>query len=264
MAGRGVLVTGGSSGLGAAMVRRFALGGDRVWFTYRSHPDAAARLVAEVAEAGGKAEAFELDQGDAGSHRRLLERVHGPVDVLVNNAAVGTKTVENCVDGPVEQRDEAFLRVNSVGPLWMIRALLPAMLERGYGKIVNVCSVGGGIATFPAFDIADGMSKAALAYLTRHLAAQLVHDPVHVFAICPGATHTPMLRASLLDALNAAQLAELTSRLPGGRLLDPAELAELTWWLCEEPAALLHGAVLDASRGLGVHPGLVTGPETVC
>jgi len=254
---RGVLVTGGSSGIGAATVRRFAAAGDRVWFTYRSNEKAAADLTVELAEAGAKVEAFEFDQGDQDSHARLMDAVTGPVDVLVNNAAVGSKTVAGQAEGPAV--DATFLRVNTVGPLWLIRDLLPGMLDRGHGKIVNMASVGGGIATFPGFHIADGMSKAALAYLTRHLAAELTGEPVDVFAICPGAVLTPMFRASVLDGLSVEEHVALTRRLPGNRLILPEEIAELAWWLCEDAASVLHGAVLDASLGLGVHPGLLTG-----
>ncbi|WP_207945365.1 SDR family NAD(P)-dependent oxidoreductase [Actinomadura sp. 7K534] len=257
---RNVLVTGGSSGIGRAAVRRFARAGDRVWFTYNHGRDRAEGLLAELAGGTGHPPlAFEFEQGDWQSHQRLLASLPGPVDVLVNNAAVGTKTVERYAPDAVHRHDEAFLRVNSVGPLWLIRELLPAMLERGYGKIVNIASVGGGIAQFPGFHVADGMSKAALAYLTRHLAAQLSHAPVEVFAVCPGAVETSMLEASTLAALGPEERRDLEAGLPKGRLLQPEEIAELAWWVCGDGARALHGAVLDASLGLGVHPGLVTG-----
>ncbi|RCG31130.1 SDR family NAD(P)-dependent oxidoreductase [Sphaerisporangium album] len=254
-----MLVTGGSAGIGRACVRRFAAGGDRVWFTYRSGRSRAEALVAELADTGAQSGAFEFDQGDWASHEQLLDALPGPVDVLVNNAAVGSKTVEDYVPGADHERVAAFLRINSVGPLWLIQRLLPGMLERGYGKVVNVASVGGGIAVFPGFHIADGMSKAALAYLTRQLAAELAHRPVEVFAVSPGAVETAMLEASTLSGLSAGERAALESRLPRGRLLQPEEIAEVVWWLTGDHAVPLHGAVIDASMGLGVHPGLLTG-----
>jgi NAD(P)-dependent dehydrogenase (short-subunit alcohol dehydrogenase family) len=183
--------------------------------------------------------------------------------VLVNNAAVGSKTVVDHVTGPDHERTAAFLRINSVGPLWLIERLLPGMIGRGYGKVVNIASVGGGITVFPGFHVADGMSKAALAYLTRHLAAELVHQPVDVFAINPGAVETPMLEASTLAGLSPAEREALEARLPGGRLLQPEEIASIVWWLTGEPAVPLHGAVIDASMGLGVHPGLISQPAQV-
>ncbi|MFJ6676578.1 SDR family NAD(P)-dependent oxidoreductase [Actinosynnema sp. NPDC091369] len=257
---RTVLVTGGSSGIGRAAVARFAAAGDRVWFTYRSGRDRAERIVAEHTAAGGEVAAFPFEQGDWVSHQRLAAELPGPVDVLVNNAAVGSKTVESQVDGEAEQA-AAFFRVNSLGPLWLAQQVLPDMLLRGDGVVVNVASVGGGIATFPGFHVADGMSKAALTYLTRHLAAELAHEPVRVFAVCPGAVDTEMLRASTLDGLSPEARDALLARLPGGRLIRPDEVAELIHWLAQPAAALLHGAVVDASMGLGAHPGLLTGPS---
>ncbi len=103
------------------------------------------------------------------------------------------------------------------------------------------------------------MSKAALAYLTRHLAAELVHQPISVFAVCPGAVDTTMFQESTLIPLPAQQRLAFTARLPQGRLIEPIEIAELTWWLATGDARVLHGAVIDASMGLGVHPGLITG-----
>ncbi|HEY7487289.1 MAG TPA: SDR family NAD(P)-dependent oxidoreductase [Streptosporangiaceae bacterium] len=257
-----MLVTGGSSGIGRATVDRFARAGDRVWFTYRLGRARAEIVVSELCRDGHRqVAAFEFNQGDWQSHQRLLAGLPGPVDVLVNNAAVGSKTVERYSREAGHRHDEAFFQVNSVGPLWLVRQLVPGMIDRGYGKIINIASVGGGVAQFPAFHVADGMSKAALAYLTRHLAAELAHAPVEVFALCPGAVETAMLEASTLAALTPGERYALEDRLPKGRLLQPEEIANLVWWLCGDDARALHGAVIDASMGLGVHPGLLTGGQ---
>lgn len=255
---RNILVTGGSRGIGRATVERFSRSGDQVWFTYRSAAQDARVLVKELTAAGTHAEAFEFDQGNWPSHLNLLRRLPGPVDVLVNNAAVGTKTVEHYVQGSAQQRDAAIFQINSAGPLWLIGQILPGMIARGYGKIINLASVGGGVAAFPGFGIADGMSKAAIAYLTRHLAAELTHHPVSVFAVCPGAVDTEMLQASTLAPLAPRQRWALTSGLPQHRLIQPEEIAEVVWWLSTDHACPLSGAVIDASMGLGVHPGLIT------
>jgi NAD(P)-dependent dehydrogenase (short-subunit alcohol dehydrogenase family) len=259
---RAVLITGGSSGIGCAMVERFARGGDRVWFTYRLGRERAGEIVGRITSEGiGDVTALEFDQGEWGSHQVLLEQIPGPVDVLINNAALGSSTVERYIGAHEGAQDLAMFRVNSIGPLWLTKQLLPGMLERGYGKIVNICSVGGGVAQFPGFRLADGMSKAALAHFSRQLSAELAHTPVDVFAVCPGAVETGMVEASTLGRLPAGRRAELISRLPKGRLIQPAEIAELVWRLCEDDARILHGAVLGASLGLGVHPGLLTGPD---
>jgi NAD(P)-dependent dehydrogenase (short-subunit alcohol dehydrogenase family) len=256
---RNVLITGGSSGIGRACVASFGDGGDRVWFTYRSGHERARQIIAELSAAGAQVEAFEFDQGDWKSHQRLVASLPGPVDVLINNAAVGSRSIQQYVAGSDADRTAAFLQINSVGPLWLSQQILPGMIERGYGKVVNIASVGGGIAAFPGFHVADGMSKAALTYLTRHLAAELTHEPVDVFAVCPGAVDTAMLQASTLSGLSAQERRALEARLPGGRLLRPEEVAAVVWWLTGRDAVLLHGAVIDASMGLGVHPGLLSG-----
>ncbi|MGP4111047.1 SDR family NAD(P)-dependent oxidoreductase [Streptomyces sp. 4N509B] len=265
---RNVLITGGSAGIGRAAVERFARAdGWRVWFTYRHGADRARELVERLRDearaagtgggGGGDVAAFALDQGDWDSHQRLLAALPGPVDVLVNNAAVGSKTVEWHAPGPPHRHASAFFQINAVGPLWLVEQLLPGMLERGRGTIVNVASVGGGVTHFPGMRAADGMSKAALAYLTRHLAAELVHTPVRVVALCPGAVETGMFEASTLARLTPERRAAFTARLPGGRLITPEEIAELVWWLAGDHAAALHGAVIDASMGLGVRPDLM-------
>ena len=260
---RTVLVTGGSSGIGAAAVRLFAHRGDIVWFTYHQGKDRAEGLAEELAEApGGKPREFFLDQGDFDSVQGLLAMLPGEVDVLVNNAGLGTATVElNGVDSTHGQ-DELFAQVNCLGPLWLTQHLLPGMVARGYGKILMMSSVGGGIAAFPGFRDADGMSKAAIAFLARKLAAELSHQPVDVFCVCPGAVDTPMFRRSTLDPLPDEAVTALLAGLPQGRLISPEEVAELLWWLTTDAASILHGAVLDASMGLGVHPGLITAGQS--
>jgi NAD(P)-dependent dehydrogenase (short-subunit alcohol dehydrogenase family) len=103
------------------------------------------------------------------------------------------------------------------------------------------------------------MGKAAVAFLARQMAAELAQAPVDVFAICPGATETPMLEASTLSAMAPETRRAFVERLPKHRLAQPAEIAELACFLCSPQSRILHGAVLDASLGLGVNPGLVTG-----
>lgn len=259
---RTVLVTGGSNGIGRATVERFARGGDRVCFTYRLGRERAQELIGLLASEGHESvQALEFDQGNEESHRRLLDALPEPVDVLVNNAAVGSKTVERYAPASKQAQDAAMFTINSLGPLWLVQDLVPGMLERGYGKIVNLSSVSGGVGQFPGFRLADGMSKAAVAFLTRQLAAELAQTPVDVYAVCPGAVETDMFEASTLSRLSPQERESLVSSLPKGRLIQPEEIAEVVWWLCGEGGRVMNGAVVDASLGLGVHPGLLTGRQ---
>jgi NAD(P)-dependent dehydrogenase (short-subunit alcohol dehydrogenase family) len=252
---RTVLITGGSSGIGEAMVKAFAAEKYNVWFTYNKGKDRAGKLLEMFS--GKEVLAFHLELGNRESHEKLIQELPGPVDILINNAGLGSKTVQK-VSEETHEQDAALMMVNAVGALWLTRALLPSMLERGFGKIILVSSVGGGITQFPGFHLADGMSKAALAYLGRHLQARHSLDPIDVFTICPGATDTPMFQASTLEKLDEAARKKLVDSLPGRRLIEPEEIAKLVVWLCTEEAQILRGAVLDASLGLGVNPGTLT------
>ena len=149
------------------------------------------------------------------------------------------------------------MHVNATGTLWLTQAILPQMRKRGFGKIVILSSVGGGVTQFPGFRLADGMSKAALAHLGRQLAAELAHEPIDVFTVCPGAVDTPMFRQSTLDHLSEKDRKALIESLPDKRLIEPREIAELVLWLCSPAGRVLRGAVLDASLGLGVYPALL-------
>lgn len=253
---RTTLITGGSSGIGRAMVREFARSGYTTWFTYYRGKDRAESLASE--RGIGDVRPFHLDLGDRQSHIQLMKDLPGPVDILINNAGLGSKTVEQVSRDPHEQ-DRVLMMVNAVGALWLTRDVLPSMEDRGFGKIILVSSVGGGVTQFPGLHPSDGMSKAALAYLGKHLQARYAGQPIDFFTICPGATETPMFEASTLAHLDTRTRRAFIEALPGNRLIDPEEIGKLALWLCTEEARVLRGAVLDASLGLGVHPGIVTG-----
>ncbi|MFW6347637.1 MAG: SDR family NAD(P)-dependent oxidoreductase [Cyclonatronaceae bacterium] len=252
---RNILITGGSSGIGIELVRLFYHDGFNVWFTYRSGKSQAAALVEELRSPASSATltALKWDAADRQSLEKLAAALPERLDVLINNAGVGTATVKKLSDDPYEQ-DRFMMMVNAVAPLWLVRKVLPGMKKHG-GRIINISSVGGGITQFPNFTTADGMSKAALAFMSRQLSAELTQDPVDVFAICPGAVETPMFSASTLDHLDAEERRQLIRNLPGGRLIEPLEIARIARFLCTPAGSVLRGAVLDASLGLGSNPG---------
>ena len=248
-----VLVTGGTSGIGREFVDVFAKNGFEVWFTFFSDNEKPSEVVQAYPNV---ATAFKLDLADYASVEALAASLPTVPDVVIHNAGLGSKTVEKVSDTPHGQA-EALIRVNSVGTLWLNNLLLPKMLERGSGKIILLSSVGGGVTQFPGFNYADGMSKAAIAFLGRTLGADLAQSGVDVFTICPGATNTPMFQASTLNHLNDEGQKKVIASLPKMRLIDPREIAELGYFLTTDAGRVLHGAVLDASMGLGVNPGLL-------
>ena len=255
---KSVLITGGSNGIGRSMVECFAQAGYEVWFTYRNGRERAEALMESLP--GKAVQAFYFDQGNWESQNDLLQALPGTVDILINNAALGSATVNTYVN-ETHLQEQALFQVNTIGTLWLTQSLLPAMLAQGFGKIIILSSVGG-LTPFPQFRLADDMSKAALAFMTKQLGAELCQTPVDVFAICPGATETVMFEASTLNGLSPAERLSFIHSLPKHRLIQPEEVADLALYLCSDAASILHGCVLDASLGLGVHPGLITGKNT--
>jgi len=249
-----VLITGGSSGIGRQFVDVFANNGFDVWFTYFTENENPAEVSKSYTK--NSVTSFKLDLADYSSIETLVKALPSVPDVVIHNAGLGSKTVEKVSSTPQGQA-EALIKVNAIGTLWLNNLLLPKMLERGSGKIILLSSVGGGVTQFPGFNYADGMSKAAIAFLGRTLGADLAQTGVDVFTICPGATDTPMFRASTLNHLNEEEQKQVVASLPKFRLIDPREIAELGYFLTTDAGKLLHGAVLDASMGLGVNPGLL-------
>ena len=251
---RNILVTGGTGGIGRAFVDRFVQNGDKVWLTFVKESELPDSIVASYEPES--VQAFQLDLGDHGSVAQLVKALPGTPDVLIHNAGLGSATVEYVSDIAHEQ-SQLLIQVNAIGTLWLNELLMPAMIKRGSGKIILISSVGGGVTQFAGFNYADGMSKAAIAFLGRTLAADLTHTGVEVFTICPGATNTPMFAASTLNDLSESDRKELIEALPKSRLIEPQEIAELGFFLASESGKILHGAVIDASMGLGVNPGLL-------
>lgn len=248
------LVTGASRGIGEAILRKFVSEGIYVIGTYNSSPDKAQTIIKELGES--KVEFHSFQQGNLDSHNALIQSIDKPIDILVNNAGLGSKTVESVSSNKFEQ-DLALMKVNALGPLWLCEAIIPKMIERKQGKVINMSSVGGGVFHFPGFRHADGMSKSAVSFMTKQMAAELAQENVDIFALCPGATETDMFNASTLEQLNEEEKQSFVANLPKKRLIQPQEIAELCYFLTKEESQLLHGAVIDSSLGLGTNPALI-------
>jgi NAD(P)-dependent dehydrogenase (short-subunit alcohol dehydrogenase family) len=261
--GKIAFVTGGYGGIGRECVKALLAHGATVAFTYADGREPEADVLKIVNDVPDRLSAHALELRSTVSIQNCLAQAMtrwGRIDILINNAAVGSATVAAYANDPNEQ-DSAMLSINADGTLKMCQAFLALMRNKitDYSlKIINLSSVGGGITAFPGFRLSDGMSKAAVAFLTRQLAAELTDSMIDVFAICPGATNTKMFQASTLDAMTPEQRNEFTDHLPKHRLIAPAEIANIIIFLASGYSTPLHGAILDASMGLGVRPGLIT------
>ena len=219
MRGRTALVTGGSRGIGRAVVVRFEQLGARVLAPTRA----------------------ELDLTDAAAVEAYAAALDEPVDILVNNAGI------NPLAGIDELTDDVLaetLAVNLTAPLRLCRALAPAMAARGYGRIVNVSSVWTVVGR--ARRLPYTVSKTGLNGLTRALAVELAPRGVLVNAVAPGIVATELTRQNNTPG----QIAALVGQIPLGRLAAADELAEVIAFLASERNSYITGQVLLCDGGL--------------
>jgi NAD(P)-dependent dehydrogenase (short-subunit alcohol dehydrogenase family) len=245
MAGRNVLITGGSRGLGRALGMAFARAGARVVLVAR-HADELADAVVAIRATGGEAHAIVADVADRDATHAIAGQAAaavGPIDVLVNNAStLGPVPLRLLLDTDCEDLDRA-LAVNLVGPFRLTKAIAGTMVLRGGGVIVNVTSD----AATEAYERwgAYGASKAALEQLGRVWAAELAGTGVRVFNVDPGEMDTRMHA----DAIPDANRAELS---------DPARVADaIVGLLAAEP-----GPAAGARVAIRVGPAAVSTTET--
>jgi NAD(P)-dependent dehydrogenase (short-subunit alcohol dehydrogenase family) len=187
------LVTGGNRGIGLEVCRALGRLGHTVWLTARD-PAAARDRAAELSAQGLDVTALPLDVTDTGSVAAAaaeVERVHGRLDVLVNNAAITYDTWQRASTADLDVVTAAF-DTNLYGPWRAVQAFLPLLRASGRARVVNVSSEGGSLAGMGAGTPAYSTSKAALNALTRVLAAELRGDGILVNAVCPGWVATDM------------------------------------------------------------------------
>lgn len=256
-----VLVTGGTQGIGESVVHTLMEKTDyTVHITYRS---SSAKADALCEQYSGRLFAHKLDQGDPKAIETASFLQEHDWYGVVFNAALGSATVKQYAaqDGDVlgSKNDIAMLNVNALGPLWIYRMIQQKLEHKTTpSKLIFVSSVGGGITAFPKFTLSDGMSKCAVSFLARQLAAENTHTPIDVFSICPGATETAMFKASTLDDFDAKERDAFEKAQAKQRLIQPTEIAYWIEQLLRPESTVLHGANIDASMGLGIRPGIMT------
>ena len=233
--GRVALVTGGASGIGAAVARRLHDEGARV---------ASLDLDGEapngvLALSGDVSRSAEVDAAVAKARAEL-----GPIDVLVCSAGVPGESLPT-----VDVTDDEWRRVmgiNADGVFFCNRAVIPDMVERGFGRIVNVSSIAGKEGNPMAG--AYSASKAAVIALTKAIGKDLARTGVLVNCVAPAVIETP-----ILDGISEEHIGYMVDRIPMGRMGEPEEVAALICWLASEECSFSTGATYDVSGGRAVY-----------
>jgi 2-dehydro-3-deoxy-L-rhamnonate dehydrogenase (NAD+) len=231
--GRTALVTGGASGIGAATAARLRAGGAEVAVFDREPVEGYVSLTGDIASSA-----------DVGAAVAEAERTLGRIDVLVNSAGIPGESLRTVDVGDDEW--QRVLGINANGSFWMCRAVVPGMIERGYGRIVLVASIAGKEGNPMA--AAYSASKAAVIAMTKAIGKDVAGTGVLVNCIAPAVIETP-----ILDGLSQHHIDYMVERIPLGRMGKADEVAALACFLASEDLTFSTGATYDISGGRAVY-----------
>jgi len=236
--GRGAVVTGGARGIGFACAERIAASGAKVslW-----DMDAAALDEASKKLRGAHTVTVDItSEGSVAAAAKAASAALDQVDILVNNAGITGSNKKTWEYDPAEWR--RVIDVDLTGAFLCSRALVPGMLARRYGRIVNMASVAGKEGNPNA--AAYSSAKAGLIGLTKSLGKELATENVIVNCVTPAAAETDLFKQMTED-----HIAYMRSKIPMNRFVQPSEIAALVAWLCSEECGFSTGGVFDISGG---------------
>jgi len=252
--GRSAVVTGSTSGIGLGIAARFAAAGANVMLNGFGDPGEIERIRRDLATHGSKVGYHGADMARPGEIVALVAdaaREFGAVDILVNNA--GIQHVAPVQDFPPEQW-ERVIAINLSAAFYATRAALPGMLARNWGRIVNIASVHGLVASVQKS--AYIAAKHGLVGFTKAVALETAETGVTCNAVCPGWVLTPLVDRQIRaraetegKTYEQAKLALVSEKQPSKEFVTPAQIAELALFLCGDGAAQIRGQAIAADGG---------------
>ncbi|HEY9734297.1 MAG TPA: SDR family NAD(P)-dependent oxidoreductase [Drouetiella sp.] len=256
---RVALVTGASRGIGKAIALDLASQGARVAILSRNHEALTETKSALEALTSNPCQTFQCDVGEPDLLESVIERLqnsHGKLDIIVNNAGVFSATALVSQDLASWRN---LLEINLTAAMRAAKAVLPLMIERKWGRIVNISSISG--KSGEPYGAAYSASKFALIGLTQSLALETARHGITVNAVCPGWVDTEMARDQLnneewcrlnnIDREQSLEIARLS--VPQERFIEPIEVANLVSYLCQDTARGITGQAINICGGLSLH-----------
>lgn len=249
LGGKRVIVTGGGSGIGREISKRFAEEGSEVGI-FDLNLEGAEETVAMIVDAGGTASAHRVDITDRSSVDAGVAAfaASGPIDVLVNNAGW---------DKPIAflETDTDFWKkivdLNLYGPLHMHHAVLPVMVDQKRGRVVNIASDAGRVGS--SGEAVYSACKGGIVSFTKTVARELARANIQLNAVCPGPTDTPLFD-EFSQGESGAKVAEgLKRAIPMRRLGEPTDYPGIVTFLASDDAGFITGQVISVSGGLTMH-----------
>ncbi len=253
------LVTGSTSGIGLGLAKGFAAAGAHVVLNGFGEADEIERTRSDLASSYGVQVLYDgADMTDPDAIENMMTRTEtelGPVDILVNNA--GIQHVEAIEDFPVAKWD-AIIAINLSSAFHTTRLAIPAMKAKSWGRIINVASAHGLVAS--PFKSAYVAAKHGIVGMTKTVALEVAEAGITVNAICPGYVRTPLVEAQIPDTAKARGITEeevvrdvMLEPQPTKRFVEVEELASLATYLCSDAAASLTGTALPMDGGWTAH-----------